>query len=698
MSRHVDARKRWRALLRHALVPLAGLSFVVAAPAAHAERSTLSGGSEQSCAVTTASGVACWGNYSDSRASGAANYSKRVPTAVPEAAPALSVAAGLQAYQCTVRNDGTIGCWGSGWWLDQDYFPPSTVPPVKLVTDSTGTVIDDFVDVAVNDLEGCGVRTEGLAVCWRIDGVAQPIPNTGTAISITNSGSAFCAVLTSRGVTCWDRGLSRARGPWGPTWPWTNATGAQGFAVQGIRSAVTASGTCALLSDATVTCWSFSHYPKSGEEYLTFADPVPVPGLSKVVRLSSDSNHSCAIVQGGDVYCWGGNGSGQLGNSLASSSGSATPVKVDRLDGKATDVMVTMASSCVRLTDASLRCWGDPSLRGQANPLPAPGYVPVTPDGNLTVATSSEPAPEPDATRPSAPTASTEGSFGDVTTTAIVVRWNPPLTIPATGLKQYIVTLGDQTKLVPATETAVQFTGLTPNTDYAIEVVALDNDGDRSDALKLVTRTLAQLTIGPPAFDAPDISSSAITIRWHPTGSLAPVSHLLEVAGRQIQLPGSARSYAITGLSPTTDYAIRLTARDGEGQQQAAAEVTYRTLPLPGGSTPTPTPSPTPVIKTPTPTPVIKTRRRRRSQARRTASRATPRSSSCRGRRSRSPARSSCVPGRPSVACSPTSGSTTPRDEAPRSGSCPLPRRSGSSPRVRPPAPSSAWRKASRWR
>lgn len=78
----------------------------------------------------------------------------------------------------------------------------------------------------------------------------------------------------------------------------------------------------------------------------------------KVEDLSLRDLHSCALVSGGRVACWGRNQSGQLGDG--STTPRSSPTWVEGL-GEASSVAVGQLHSCARLKDETIACWGDNS-------------------------------------------------------------------------------------------------------------------------------------------------------------------------------------------------------------------------------------------------------------------------------------------------------------------------------------------------
>jgi alpha-tubulin suppressor-like RCC1 family protein len=130
--------------------------------------------------------------------------------------------------------------------------------------------------------------------------------------------------------------------------------------------------TCALLSGGTVACWGANAYGQLGDGTTT-SSPIPVQvkgvggtgSLSNVIAISAGRYHTCALVTGGTVECWGDNFNGQLGNGAPLyGANSTTPVQVKDTGGTNNLTGVSQISAggshtCAVLSDQTVSCWGD---------------------------------------------------------------------------------------------------------------------------------------------------------------------------------------------------------------------------------------------------------------------------------------------------------------------------------------------------
>jgi alpha-tubulin suppressor-like RCC1 family protein len=97
--------------------------------------------------------------------------------------------------------------------------------------------------------------------------------------------------------------------------------------------------------------------------------------LTGVQSFGVGSNFSCALRTDGNVWCWGSNADGVLGDG--SIHNSKRPVHV-QLTKAARTLAVGSDHSCVSLIDDSVRCWGANGEGGiGVDKLPSPGDVPI---------------------------------------------------------------------------------------------------------------------------------------------------------------------------------------------------------------------------------------------------------------------------------------------------------------------------------
>ncbi|ACY19173.1 RCC1 domain-containing protein [Haliangium ochraceum] len=148
-----------------------------------------------------------------------------------------------------------------------------------------------------------------------------------------------------------------------------------------VDAALGTNHTCALLNDGDVLCWgrhaqgelgygplgelSVDPDPEKPKLAAPIANTVPLGG--KAVQISSRDGHTCALLEAGEVVCWGRSEGGALGYPSSPEDGQflivgddETPADVGPVEigGTAIQVAVGAKHTCAVLDTGKLRCWG----------------------------------------------------------------------------------------------------------------------------------------------------------------------------------------------------------------------------------------------------------------------------------------------------------------------------------------------------
>lgn len=213
--------------------------------------------------------------------------------------------------------------------------------------------------------------------------IVPPSGGSSPASQVSAGGLHSCALVGAGAVQCW--GDNR----YGQLGDGTTTSSSTPVAVAGLFGATQVSAgnvhTCALVAGGAVKCWGRNNFGQLGDGTNTDSStPVAIDGILGATQIaaagSNDVGHTCALVAGGAVKCWGYNGRGQLGDGLGDGTGSsATPVTVADLSG-ATQISAGATQTCALVAGGSVTCWGS---RGSGDE-PGSGVsssVPVPVDG-----------------------------------------------------------------------------------------------------------------------------------------------------------------------------------------------------------------------------------------------------------------------------------------------------------------------------
>ena len=326
--------------------------FIPPEPAPTFTASSVSAGSEHTCALRTDGSVVCWGRNSHGQSSAPAG----VFTSVSTGGAHTSVSAGA-GHTCGVKADGTVACWGDNF-DGQSSAPAGSFASVSAGGGHTCGLRPDgsvacwgdnfdgqssapagsFASVSAGGRHTCGLKTDGTVICWGDDRFGQSSAPSGSFASISAGGRHTCGLKTDGTVTCWgydDYGQSTP-----PSGSFASVNAGDGH-------------TCGLKTDGTVTCWGNDDY---GEWTWT-------PPSGSFASVSAGGRHTCGLKTDGTVTCWGDNFDGQS----SAPAGSFASVSAGRFH------------TCGLKTDGTVACWGDDGF-GQSS-APAGSFASVSAGG-----------------------------------------------------------------------------------------------------------------------------------------------------------------------------------------------------------------------------------------------------------------------------------------------------------------------------
>jgi alpha-tubulin suppressor-like RCC1 family protein len=201
---------------------------------------------------------------------------------------------------------------------------------------------DQIVDVQAGDDYTCLLTNQGYVYCWggnqdgeladnqKVAWSDSPalIPLATSVDSLQVDDETACAVSMGT-INCWGNGSS------GIFYQSTgNNDNANSPVVLGAASALfggsNAETFCFQTPAAQVQCWGSN---SSGQAAIGSLSPINVDApktalIPPVTQLGIGQDHGCALTKAGQVFCWGGNMLGELGNGKTSMTPNPVPAPV----------------------------------------------------------------------------------------------------------------------------------------------------------------------------------------------------------------------------------------------------------------------------------------------------------------------------------------------------------------------------------
>jgi alpha-tubulin suppressor-like RCC1 family protein len=587
---------RWRvlpAVLISLAAGLAGLgSASQVARAASQGMSLISAGDSHSCAIESGKAY-CWGDNSFGELGEGSTPESSVPVAVDTS----GVLAGKTLIQITTGDDftcaldsaGSAYCWGSNYAGGLGNGSTVSYSSAPVAVDTSGVLAGvTLTRISANAFHACVLDSAGAAFCWGYNNWGQlgdgSTTNSSVPVAVDASGvlagkaltqisanyGSTCALDASGAAYCWGYNHYGELGD-GSTADSSVPVAVDTSGVPGNSFTQLADGgfhACALDASGAAYCWGYNGSGQLGDDAIADSsvpvavDTAGVLAGKTLTHLAGGWDHTCALDSAGSAYCWGLNHYGQLGNG--STNDSSVPQAVNTSGVLADKILAQIAASwghtCAVDAAGAAYCWGD-GVRGDLGDN-------ATSEVAVAVLTG-----------PDAP-AGVTAVPGDTTVT---VSWTAPASLDTGTLTGYtaIASPGGNT-CTTAGATTCTITSLANGTDYGVTVVAHTTVGDSgaSAPVSVTPRSGLAITSSPA-----DTAASGVPFTFIVTASGTPVPKITRTG----RLPSGVRFTAhsngtatITGTpgrSAAGPYPLTFTARNSAGNVTQAFTLTVTRAP-----------------------------------------------------------------------------------------------------------------------
>lgn len=262
---------------------------------------------------------------------------------------------------CALNAAGDALCWASNSEGQVGVGQRSEAETVKTVTGE-----HHFTSIARGPNHGCAITDAGALYCWGSNAygqIAQPsetsqltpkkVPSLTDVQSVAAGPRNTCIIDSNQHLYCWG---SNAHGQLADQDTPQTITPQRIADLEDVQQVAIGYGTiCAVAGNEQLFCWGDNRASQvSNQPHDIEYAPVAIYNMDRVTHVAVASEHVCTIRQG-DVYCWGYNDQGQIGDG--STNTAAFPVHIP-LPHTAQHLDVGRRLTCAVTIEGELYCWG----------------------------------------------------------------------------------------------------------------------------------------------------------------------------------------------------------------------------------------------------------------------------------------------------------------------------------------------------
>jgi alpha-tubulin suppressor-like RCC1 family protein len=320
-----------------------------------------------------------------------------------------------ESVSCALFLDGQAKCWGGSPDYRVHGDPNHQYLGGELSASGDNIPFLNFgnqeplANLGIGALHACGITVDGRLKCWGNNANGElglgdtndrnagpstvPYVNLGAGVTPLQVCSGYrhtCVLLSGNHVRCWGNGFAGQLGSeMGTDLGDTPATTPDRIADVNLGTdqiikqlECNFDHNCVVFDSGQVKCWGSNDSGKLGLGNLQTRGNSPgemgidLPYVelgtnARVLQISNGYNHTCAVLQNGELKCWGRNDSGQLGLGDTINRGELPGQMADALPSvnlgtglRARAVSAGGNFTCALLTDQRIKCWGE-NVSGQ---------------------------------------------------------------------------------------------------------------------------------------------------------------------------------------------------------------------------------------------------------------------------------------------------------------------------------------------
>lgn len=337
-------------------------------------------GDSHVCALRADGTVWCWGlNNFGQLGIGGGVSSQKSPAKVMFSKAVTQISARGNTT-CARLEDSTGACWGRN---GNNSSTPNFVNGLSSVQAIAAAGNFNPGSGPVDGLSLSLKSPTGRVEQFQADAFTQPVVSGvlgSGATSIAAGGAHGCALDGAHNVTCYGKNEDKQTG--NPTATPFQLTPAVVTGVVATQVVAGEAFTCVVTDEEGVKCWGFNNHGQAGvdDPVTPFTAPHDVDvGLFQISKVFAGHEHGGAITTTGELLLWGINETG-IRQTATVAGDVKTPTEYVLTD-KVKDVALGWHHSCVLIDGGKILCWGANSS-GQlgngsldVNPNPTPGLV-----------------------------------------------------------------------------------------------------------------------------------------------------------------------------------------------------------------------------------------------------------------------------------------------------------------------------------